>query len=417
MNQTNHIIGGTVFTGLFSSFMDINVFANVNLLLCCWAGSILPDIDHTKSLIGKVFYPLSRSINRKFGHRTLTHSIMFIVACGFLSYYLTPHLWVVFTLGLFSHLVFDMMTLQGVPLLYPFKKNPFVLPGNPEARMRSGNSIHELLAMSVFITLGIFCYPLMTQGFWNTLNNSIGTYKHLASEFRKSESILYVDFEFRRDFNSFSDSGLLVKLSEKELVFFDTTSNYFVKTLETDIPLTFQFVRSKFNSLDPFASVYFFENSSIQEVNAVINTCAVEELNLYSNSKFIVKHDKNSITTNHFVSKYMNSVVIDNLYNTDSPQKLKIKSELNKVIAEFEFKNENYKRVSEEILKLKNLYRESSDYDKTIINNQIRSLKAMSPPDSLSFDRDKRRLLKELGSLSNEQKFSGFAKVIRKDFG
>jgi inner membrane protein len=37
-----------------------------------------------------------------------------------------------FYFSVLSHLIFDMVTLAGIPLFYPFYKNPCVLPANPE---------------------------------------------------------------------------------------------------------------------------------------------------------------------------------------------------------------------------------------------------------------------------------------------
>ncbi len=36
-------------------------------------------IDHTRSVIGKTVYPLARSLSRKFGHQTITHSLIFYI--------------------------------------------------------------------------------------------------------------------------------------------------------------------------------------------------------------------------------------------------------------------------------------------------------------------------------------------------
>ncbi|MEM6338394.1 MAG: metal-dependent hydrolase, partial [Pseudomonadota bacterium] len=178
MTQSNHIAGGTVFTGIFASLWDINVFSDINLLLICWFSSILPDIDHTKSTIGKIFYPVAKYLDKKFGHRTITHSIIFAVSTWLIiKVILPPSFALVYILGICSHLIFDMMTVQGVPLLYPFKKNPCVIPGNPEARIRSGNIRAELTAFVLFIVCGVFCYPLMSNGFWMTFNRTLGSKK------------------------------------------------------------------------------------------------------------------------------------------------------------------------------------------------------------------------------------------------
>ncbi len=65
-------------------------------LLCAAAGiepataataslfALLPDIDHPESTIGRIFSPLAKSIQRKYGHRTITHSIFAIMAMAIL---------------------------------------------------------------------------------------------------------------------------------------------------------------------------------------------------------------------------------------------------------------------------------------------------------------------------------------------
>jgi inner membrane protein len=74
MTAPNHITGGIVF-GLFCSFFSINIFASP-VFISVLFGSLLPDIDHTKSWIGKSVYPIAKWISRNYGHRTL-HSIFF----------------------------------------------------------------------------------------------------------------------------------------------------------------------------------------------------------------------------------------------------------------------------------------------------------------------------------------------------
>ena len=73
MTAPNHAIGGIGFTGLFCSIFTINIFSNPLYIFLTIFGSLLPDIDHTKSIIGKLFYPFAKWISIKFGHRTITH--------------------------------------------------------------------------------------------------------------------------------------------------------------------------------------------------------------------------------------------------------------------------------------------------------------------------------------------------------
>jgi len=60
MTAPNHVTGGIVFTGLFCSFFSVNIFANPLFIGMTIFGSLLPDIDHTKSWIGKLFYPIAK---------------------------------------------------------------------------------------------------------------------------------------------------------------------------------------------------------------------------------------------------------------------------------------------------------------------------------------------------------------------
>jgi len=78
MMFANHITGGIVFTGTFCSLFDVNVFDNPYSIGLVIVASVIPDIDHTKSIIGKMFYPISKTISIKFGHRTITHSLLFL---------------------------------------------------------------------------------------------------------------------------------------------------------------------------------------------------------------------------------------------------------------------------------------------------------------------------------------------------
>ena len=145
MKSPNHLLGGQVFTGLCCAVSEINVFESPTYIGLTAFISILPDIDLPKSVLGRLFHPISRWINRRYGHRTITHSVIALLAITAMVALLDHtmlHVGNLATITFFaylSHLIFDMMTLQGVPLLYPFTKNPFVIPGNPSFRIHTGD--------------------------------------------------------------------------------------------------------------------------------------------------------------------------------------------------------------------------------------------------------------------------------------
>ena len=189
MTAPNHIAGGLVFTGLFASFMDVNVLANPYFIGCTVVGSLLPDADHTRSWIGKLVYPIAWWLHRRYGHRTITHTLIAWLGLTGLVWLLGGNFndgnefTILFLFAYLSHLVLDMMTLQGVPFLYPFMKNPCVLPAKPEMRFRTGDLRTETLAFSFFLFCGIFCYPLFANGFWTQYNRTFGGLKQLKNEF------------------------------------------------------------------------------------------------------------------------------------------------------------------------------------------------------------------------------------------
>ncbi|VEB43121.1 Inner membrane protein ydjM [Chromobacterium violaceum] len=49
------------------------------------AGSLLPDIDHPKSWLGRRIPFLSRPISYLFGHRGITHSLLAVVGVFYAS--------------------------------------------------------------------------------------------------------------------------------------------------------------------------------------------------------------------------------------------------------------------------------------------------------------------------------------------
>lgn len=88
-------------------------------------GSLLPDIDHPQSYLGRRLTPLSVPIFKLFGHRGITHSFLSLSILGIIltkSRYVNTYLSGGVLLGYLSHLIADMFTPTGIPLFYPMKK-------------------------------------------------------------------------------------------------------------------------------------------------------------------------------------------------------------------------------------------------------------------------------------------------------
>lgn len=99
---------------------------------------LLPDIDHPKSFLGQRLKWISKPIARAFGHRGFTHSLLAVFALLATFYLKVPESWFIpadalqgMVLGYLSHILADMLTPAGVPLLWPCRwrfRLPILVP-------------------------------------------------------------------------------------------------------------------------------------------------------------------------------------------------------------------------------------------------------------------------------------------------
>lgn len=173
--------GITIFSALTNttlSHTDLGVFYAAIAL-----GSLLPDIDEPNSLLGKKTLGISNLIKSIFGHRGFTHSLSFIILLGIslpIFSLLSEDFWneipliaefsksfgsiiesqnieyfgIGLLLGCIFHLIGDMMTLSGVPLLLPFNTHNYHI--TPKfLRFRTGGIPDKLITL---FSLAIFGY-------------------------------------------------------------------------------------------------------------------------------------------------------------------------------------------------------------------------------------------------------------------
>lgn len=129
-------------------------------LLTC----LMPDIDHPKSLLGQRLKWLSQPIARAFGHRGFTHSLLAVAGGVALLQLKLPDGWIIpadafqgMILGYLSHIVADMLTPAGVPLLWPCRWR-FRLP---ILNSQKGNQMERVLCLAL-VGYAIF-FPPGTQ--------------------------------------------------------------------------------------------------------------------------------------------------------------------------------------------------------------------------------------------------------------
>ncbi|MBN1923996.1 MAG: metal-dependent hydrolase [Nanoarchaeota archaeon] len=94
MNLLTHVIFGLA----LSECLSLNIFYVI-------LGAVIPDFDY--------FFGV--------GHRTVMHSLLFIIIISFLIYYKNKRKGISLFIGFSSHLILDTLTTQGVMLLWPLK--------------------------------------------------------------------------------------------------------------------------------------------------------------------------------------------------------------------------------------------------------------------------------------------------------
>ncbi|KAA0964937.1 metal-dependent hydrolase [Sporosarcina sp. ANT_H38] len=118
MTGKTHILGGITASLAYAQFTNHDP---IIMLGAGVIGALLPDICHSGSKVGRKLPLLSKLINMVFGHRTFTHSLLFLVIVATLLNSFVPNeaLKAGFLAGMVSHYVLDMATKNGIKLLYP----------------------------------------------------------------------------------------------------------------------------------------------------------------------------------------------------------------------------------------------------------------------------------------------------------
>lgn len=157
MNYKTHINGGilTVLYVVNAQVVKTTLLTSGILAGGIIVGSILPDIDHKNSFISKRNKIISRIISIIAGHRKLFHAPLFYTAIYLITIMqIKSTLLLILVKGIFlgimSHLILDIITLGGLPILYPFSKKKLSL-GN----IKTDGFLEHILCV-IIIVINIF---------------------------------------------------------------------------------------------------------------------------------------------------------------------------------------------------------------------------------------------------------------------
>ena len=118
MMATTHLLFGFLF-GLFG-IQFLHPYNQVLFMILVLFGSLLPDIDHPRSKLGRKV----KFVSWLFEHRGFTHSIYALILVALISNSLTSNLNNTYGLliGFMSHLVADSLSKEGVMFFHPLSK-------------------------------------------------------------------------------------------------------------------------------------------------------------------------------------------------------------------------------------------------------------------------------------------------------
>ena len=141
--------------------------ADLSVLLLAGIGSQIPDLDTTKSWIGKALYPLANFLEERYPHRSATHSMFLSLAIATLTlpvmWVYGWQLWAALPLGHLLSCFSDCSTKLGCQFFWPINKDNWVIGLNPQNRLETGKAgDYAILASAICI----FCitFYLITGG-------------------------------------------------------------------------------------------------------------------------------------------------------------------------------------------------------------------------------------------------------------
>lgn len=122
--------------------------------------SQIPDIDTSTSSIGQIFWPISRWIEKRYPHRSVTHSFLFTIFLGvisialYLRYQIDVKVLAALPIGHLAACFSDTCTKQGVQLFWP---SPLwcVFGLNPKRRLTTGSPNEYWVLVGAIVVVAV----------------------------------------------------------------------------------------------------------------------------------------------------------------------------------------------------------------------------------------------------------------------
>jgi len=226
MLAPTHSVFGIFLTLTILAIFGVQASLHWTIILAGIIGSLVPDLDMPKSMIGRVFFFISVPLERRFGHRTITHSLLgwliatliftvlitiltFLTSYGIQTFFpngvplyfgilsidlgLTTRWVAAFSIGYISHLILDMFTLRGSQFFWP-EPSRDVIPKNSKYRIETGSKF-EIIIFAILFGCMVVSFPISQYGLMTSLRWLLATPEAAIEEFKTLNTKTYIQFE------------------------------------------------------------------------------------------------------------------------------------------------------------------------------------------------------------------------------
>jgi len=128
MMGRSHLIIGLCTGALLATATGADIQHIGLMAIVAGAGAMLPDIDHRHAPIRQKLGIVGNVLLFWLPHRGLTHSLLVLAIVSGLAVFFWQLFGLALAAGYASHLLADMSTQHGLPILYPWGANFYVLP-------------------------------------------------------------------------------------------------------------------------------------------------------------------------------------------------------------------------------------------------------------------------------------------------
>jgi inner membrane protein len=199
------------------------------------AASQIPDIDTSTSSIGQIFWPVSRWIEKRYPHRSITHSLLFTIGLGvisialYLRYQIDMKVAIALPLGHLAACFSDTCTKQGVQLFWP---SPLwcVFGLNPRRRLTTGSPAEYWVLVGAIAAVAINFALIEGGGLGQFTAESLGLRGGIIDNYQQNannkEVFALVQGSFLADSSNASGKYFILSQAGNEFILLNRSGIY-----------------------------------------------------------------------------------------------------------------------------------------------------------------------------------------------